>query len=390
MLTVQGSFMFPSTRPGILFAMRYDNKIGYVWKTIRLQYEIAAVILSKYADCYISYTTLYDLSVEKKSNLLEKEIDLYSFNAQNNKKIGNFINEFNIKTIVFMSALPSTINLKFLHDLGIKTINTEHDSFDENIKQSFFKKYAKTIVRKILKKQLHTIHIANCKSQFKWLKEHAQIPSNRMFIVMNGVDSKCFYPGNKNDARKVLQLESNKFWVMLASQARSEKRVDKIIQVAADILNDFPELNIGFIYVGGGEYLNKWKLLANSLNLSDDKFLFAGEQTELLLYYQASDLFIHASERESFGLVLVEAMMCSLPVVATSAKGPNEIIKPDITGYITDQHDFKELKEKIVFYANNIETCKLHGKNARNHALEYFCINKNSYELARIISLTLD
>ncbi len=62
------------------------------------------------------------------------------------------------------------------------------------------------------------------------------------------------------------------------------------------------------------------------LNITD-KVKFLGKQLELVPLLSASDLFLMPSQSESFGLSALEAMVCELPVVATSIGGlPSSII----------------------------------------------------------------
>ena len=377
-----------ASRPGILFAMRYDNAAGYVWKTIRQQYELAAKHLAVHADCHIAYAAL-TTPENGEGPLHPIELDLYTFTVDNRQRIADQVVALNIGAIVYMSALPTAIDLEFIKRLGVKTINTEHDSFDQRARQPIAKKLAKFVLRRLLKRQLHTLHVANCASQAYWLCDFAQIPKKRMRIVMNGVDSQRYLPGDREAACRALGLDPNRVWVMAASQARPEKRVDEIIHTANAIRQAHPALAVGFIYVGGGEHLTSWRLLAAELGLPENVFRFMDRQEDLVPYYQAASLFVHAAERESFGLVLVEAMLCGCPVVATRSAGPVEIIDDGATGKVIDRDDFSAFGEAIVAYVADPAMCEQHGLAARARALDRYCIYKNTRQLSDLIKETL-
>ena len=70
--------------------------------------------------------------------------------------------------------------------------------------------------------------------------------------------------------------------------------------------------------------LAQWKELARNLLPATD-YRFFGKQSDLRPFYHAASLFIHGAIRESFGLVLAEAMASGLPVIATRPHGPAEI-----------------------------------------------------------------
>lgn len=375
-------------RLGILFAMRYDNAAGYVWKTIRQQYELAAEHLSADADCHIAYASL-SAPEQDKAPLHPITLDLYTFTPENRQRIVEQVRALNVKVIVYMSALPTAIDLEFIKSLGVKTVNTEHDSFDQRARQSLPKKLIKFVVRRLFKRQLHTLHIANCISQADWLCNFAQIPRARMRIVMNGVDSQRFVPGNREAACRALGLDPDKVWVLAASQARPEKRVEEIIRSASAIQEAHPELPIAFMYVGGGEHLESWQQLAAAHGLPEQYFRFMDRQENLVPYYQAASVFVHAAERESFGLVLVEAMLCGCPVVATRSAGPVEIIEAEKTGYLVCSDDFTAFRESIVTYIADAALRNRHGHAARDRALERYCIHKNTRQLAELIKETL-
>lgn len=73
-----------------------------------------------------------------------------------------------------------------------------------------------------------------------------------------------------------------------------------------------------------------------------------------------SDVFVFPSKTETFGLVIVEALACSLPVAAYDIQGPKDIITNGVDGYLGDN-----LKE------NALKCLKLNKKNCRKTALKY-------------------
>jgi glycosyltransferase involved in cell wall biosynthesis len=77
------------------------------------------------------------------------------------------------------------------------------------------------------------------------------------------------------------------------------------------------------------------------------KFLGFVEHHEMPRHYQQADLFVLPSRRESFGLVLAEAMACGLPVVATTAGAIPEVVEDGLTGVLVPPDDPEALANAV-------------------------------------------
>lgn len=85
--------------------------------------------------------------------------------------------------------------------------------------------------------------------------------------------------------------------------------------------------------------------LVRELNLQDS-VLFLGKQENVAELYSISDLKLLLSEKESFGLVLLEAMACGVPCIGTNIGGIPEVIEHEKTGYICEVGDVEEAKKQ--------------------------------------------
>ena len=373
-------------RPGVVFTMRYGNEIGYVWLTIARLRDLVARNLQDRARCYIAYPQVGPRAAYRPRWLTVDRADFYDYSPQNRVVLAEYIRHRRIRLIVFMSALPSTIDLDFLRRLGVRTVNTENDSFDAEQQQSVWRLGTKFAMRRVLKRQLHDLHVANSQAQFDFLARFAQIPATRLRLIQDGVDTDRFLPAAEVDARAeacaAIGLDSGPLWIMAASQARPEKRLEYVIEAARRVIAARPEADVRFFYVGDGECRERWQAEAADLG---DRFRFLGSQIDLAPFYRAASVFAHASFRESFGLVMAEAMSSGLPVVATNSHGASELVADGQTGSLTERDDIDGFTQALLRYVDDPILRQQHGAAARQRCVENFSIERQARHLAEII-----
>jgi len=88
-------------------------------------------------------------------------------------------------------------------------------------------------------------------------------------------------------------------------------------------------------------------------------------------FFNASDLLVHASPREQFGQVLVEAMACGLPVIAIDRGGPAAIVDDGETGWLLPPDDAEALADAMVEAVNDAYERKRRGARALRQVSEY-------------------
>jgi hypothetical protein len=96
------------------------------------------------------------------------------------------------------------------------------------------------------------------------------------------------------------------------------------------------------------------------------------EQEFLDSYYAECDLVVMPSRYESFGLVLLEAMMCGLPVVAARVGGMKEVVVDGETGFLPPPGDVDAFAEAVVLLGSDARLRKRFGENGRRRFEERF------------------
>lgn len=361
--------------------MRYPDDTGYVWNYIASVRDRAAEQLRGIATPYMAFPQLTGNPSYPLQHLTPVELDCYDNSPGGRDAIAAFVRKHNIKVVVFMSALPSTVCLSLLRSLGVHTLNTEDDGFDPQRRDGLAKWGAKYLMRRILRRQSHDLHLANSKAQQRFLLEYSLLPPERVSLMANSIDCERFCPGDQAAARALTGLDPDRFWILSVAQARTEKRIEALIQVMHEVVQARPAARIGFVYVGDGDLVAKWKQQAAALGLADC-VVFAGRQNDVVPYYRSANLLVHAAKLESFGLAIVEAMACGLPVVASAAAGPRETIAHGQTGELVDIDDFDAFTRAVLRYVDDPEMTKLQGRNARAHVNAAYNIVRHGKDFA--------
>jgi len=107
-------------------------------------------------------------------------------------------------------------------------------------------------------------------------------------------------------------------------------------------------LDARLMILGTGELEQETKALARREGLAD-RVVFGGQVADPLPYYASSDLFVLSSDYEGFGMVLIEALSCGIPVVSTDCRsGPAEILENGRYGILVPVGDFEALAAAMI------------------------------------------
>jgi len=107
---------------------------------------------------------------------------------------------------------------------------------------------------------------------------------------------------------------------------------------------------------------------------------------EMPCVYNGADIFVMASQMESFGLVYAEALACGVPVIGTGVGGIPEIIDNEKTGLLVEPDNPVTLSKKIDFLLNNPKIRKIMGIKGRKIIERKFASKKTTDHLMGIFN----
>ncbi|MFF5910736.1 N-acetyl-alpha-D-glucosaminyl L-malate synthase BshA [Staphylococcus saprophyticus] len=253
-------------------------------------------------------------------------------------KIAEVINEYDLDVLHMHYAVPHAvcgILAKHMSQKDIKIMTTLHGTditvlgYDHSLKNAI--KFGiegsdvVTSVSQSLAQQTYDI-----------IETDKEIVPIYNFVREKEFPTKLNTPTSEDEQLKACYgIQPDEKVLIHVSNFRSVKRIDTIIDTFARVHKAIPSK---LILLGDGPELMDMKEKARQLNL-EDVVLFLGKQNWVSQFYQISDLVLLLSEKESFGLTLLEAMKSGVVPIGSTAGGIKEVIKHEDTGYIVNVGD---------------------------------------------------
>jgi glycosyltransferase involved in cell wall biosynthesis len=214
------------------------------------------------------------------------------------------------------------------------------------------------------------------------LKQHVVelgVPSDKVAVIGNGVDTSKFHPLPRSVARERLGLHPTSTVLVSVGALVERKGFHRVLECLPDLKRQFPDLR--YLIVGGpgpeGDWSSKLRQMVVDMGLNDCvTFLGALPPQELKVPLSAADLFVLATSNEGWANVLLEAMACGSPVVTTKVGGNAEVIKDAALGTLVPFGDKVALAAAIAEALNRswdldeiIQYARSHGWDRRVEAL---------------------
>ncbi|QNM84264.1 glycosyltransferase family 4 protein [Polaribacter pectinis] len=216
----------------------------------------------------------------------------------------------------------------------------------------------KIISRKIAKEASFLCPVSN---SLKEQMESLNIKGNYN-VVPNVIDTSLFIPSNSK--------EKNYTIIHVSNLLDKQKNISGMLRVVKQLEKNID--NFTWKFIGGSK--EKYQPLIDKLNFSTAKIEFINHisHNKLITHLQSSNLFVSFSNYETFGVVMVEAISCGVPVISTNTGILNELKLTDYCRIIPIKDEEKLLNEVLTMYNLNktIDKEEMHAFVAKNYKKE--------------------
>lgn len=206
----------------------------------------------------------------------------------------------------------------------------------------------------------------------EYLKQKLKISEKKVKLINNGVALPAEVLNDDVEKTKaIFQINENDFVIGSVGRMLQDgnKRFSDLIKAFAKFAESKKDVKL--LLLGDGPEKIEYEKLVLKQNIKD-KVVFVGYQSNVTLFYKIMNVFSLVSANEAFGLVLAEAMLNKLPVIATRVGGMKYIVEDNNTGFLVEKYNIKEIAEKMeILYQNKSLRKQMGGNGYKKALLEY-------------------
>ncbi len=262
------------------------------------------------------------------------------------------------------------LGLKLAHLLDVPCVETYHTFFEDYLHHylPFIPKgIAKGIARFISRRQCNAVDaiVAPSQPMLDVLRQYGV--KSKAEVVPTGLQAHSFAKADGAAFRAKYGIAADRPMGLFVGRVAFEKNISFLLRMWVDLIKKQP--NALLVVAGEGPAEASLHALSKELNLEDNiKFIgYLDRNTELNACYQSADVFVFSSLSETQGLVLLEAMAQSTPVVAIAELGTKSILVEG-EGALIAPHDEVIFAEKVHTLLSNKSGRNALGKAAYHYA----------------------
>jgi glycosyltransferase involved in cell wall biosynthesis len=221
---------------------------------------------------------------------------------------------------------------------------------------------------------------------------------DKLRVVTNGIDVHRFEQARTEFEQARVEVERGTLNRLLRvgilgelSEVKGQEDFVRAAALVVEQLDDGVEFHIaGGDASRGGESRVRIERLVAELGLSERVRLLGHLDGDEVTRFPASlDLFVSASRSEAFGMAMVEAAACGVPVVATATEGAKEIVEEGVTGLLVPLGDVRALAAAVASLLKDESRRRELGMRARQVARERFDLARMVAETERVYAEAL-
>lgn len=169
-------------------------------------------------------------------------------------------------------------------------------------------------------------------------------PNKEIQTIYNFIDEETYIPLDPGELKSDLGIDKDEKVIIHISNFRDVKNIPDIVKSFKAIT---AILDAKLLLVGEGPEKENIVKLVNELEL-EKHVIFTGKRNDMSELLAISDMMFHLSEKEAFGLVLLEALACGVPAVATNVGGIPEVIEDGVNGFLVPFGDVESATKQAL------------------------------------------
>lgn len=276
---------------------------------------------------------------------------------------------------IIKKEMPDIVHTHLIHgdfygtlaasQLGIKRIITSKHN-DDNFRRM---KLMRIFNRYFNRKAEKVIAISQALGDF--CEEFEHVDSKKIEVIRYGLDE---FSSRLRDRslRKKLGYQPQDILFGIIARLTEQKGHVYLLKAFREVNAKYPRAKL--LVVGSGELRTKLEEMVSDLNLND-QVKFLGRRDDTPDIYNALDVFIHPSIWEGFGLVFLEAMSFSLPVIATRVSAIPEVVMDGDTGILVSPRNVPELTTAMLWMIENPDNRLKMGEQGKERVKRMFPVN---------------
>jgi glycosyltransferase involved in cell wall biosynthesis len=173
--------------------------------------------------------------------------------------------------------------------------------------------------------------------------------------------------------RQQLQIPAEAPVATLVARLVPIKRIDRFLRVAAKVSERLPGAR--FLIIGNGELSGALAASAEACALGD-RLIWADHREDVSAICFASDVMVLTSDDEGTPVSLIEAHAAGLPAVSTEVGGVPQVVKDQITGFVTSREDENGLAEAIITLMSDPQRAAAMGTTGRRQVIGAYALDR--------------
>lgn len=208
----------------------------------------------------------------------------------------------------------------------------------------------------------------------RYVEAVGRVPREKIRRIYYGIDPTPFERGDRGSTRRALGLPDGLHTALCVARFHPQKDHETLFRAVRELADRGVDLRL--LLAGGDPFFDHERRLRNLVRelRVDDRVGFLGIRDDVPDLLAASDLFVLPSRFEGLGLVYLEAMAASRPVLATDGSAIPEVVEDGVTGFLVPVGDHRALADRWESLVREPELARDMGRAGRARVARRFAL----------------